>query len=99
MKPKFLRTSRRLLKRRQIAALKIIGSGNLNLAFQQPARDFTGALNMAWMVSIVLILFYAVGKFAFHETSFIPYLPYVAAGVLVLDYLLARLAKKFRPNN
>jgi hypothetical protein len=48
---------------------------------------------MAWMVSIVLILFYAVGKFAFHETSLIAYLPYIAAGVLVLDYLLARLSK------
>jgi hypothetical protein len=49
---------------------------------------------MAWMVSIVLILFYGVGKFAFHETSLIAYLPYIAAGVLVLDYLLARLSKR-----
>jgi hypothetical protein len=49
---------------------------------------------MAWMVSIVLILFYAVGKFAFHETNLTAYLPYIAGGVLVLDYLLARLSKK-----
>ena len=48
---------------------------------------------MAWMVSIVLILFYAVGKFAFHEASLTPYLPYIAGGVLVLDYLLARWSK------
>lgn len=54
---------------------------------------------MAWMVSIVLILFYAVGRFAFHETSLISYLPYIAGGVLVLDYLLARFFKKTRPTN
>ena len=55
---------------------------------------------MAWMVSIVLILFYAVGKFAFHETKMIAYLPYIAGGVLVLDYLLARLSKRSaRPNS
>ena len=49
---------------------------------------------MAWMVSIVLILFYAVGRFAFHETSLIGYLPYFAGGVLILDYLFARLLKR-----
>jgi hypothetical protein len=49
---------------------------------------------MAWMVSIVLILFYLVGRFAFHETSVIRYLPYVAGAVLVVDYLLARWLKK-----
>lgn len=55
---------------------------------------------MAWMVSIVLILFYAVGKFAFHDTSLIAYLPYIAGGVLVLDYLLVRLSKRSaRPNS
>lgn len=45
---------------------------------------------MAWMVSIVLILFYLVGRFAFHEQSLIAYLPYVAGGVLIVDYLVAR---------
>jgi len=55
---------------------------------------------MAWMVSIVLILFYAVGKFAFHDTSLIAYLPYIAASVLLLDYLLARWSKRSaRPNS
>jgi len=55
---------------------------------------------MAWMVSIVLILFYAVGKFAFHETSLIAYLPYIAGGVLLLDFLLARSSRKSaRPNS
>lgn len=46
------------------------------------------------MVSIVLILFYAVGRLAFHETSLIAYLPYIAGAVLVFDYLLARLLKR-----
>ena len=49
---------------------------------------------MAWMVSLVLILFYGVGRFAFHEKSLIGYLPYVAAGIIILDYLLARLFRK-----
>jgi hypothetical protein len=52
---------------------------------------------MAWMVSIVLMLFYAVGRFAFHETTLIGYLPYVAVGVLILDYFFARFSKK--PNS
>jgi len=49
---------------------------------------------MAWMVSITLILFYVVGRFAFHETSVIRCLPYAAGGILLLDYLLARLLRK-----
>ncbi|HSQ24525.1 MAG TPA: hypothetical protein VLN44_08945 [Pyrinomonadaceae bacterium] len=46
------------------------------------------------MVSTALILFYVVGRFAFHETSLIEYLPYVAGGVLIFDYLLARLFRR-----
>jgi len=49
---------------------------------------------MAWMISLTLILFYLVGRFAFHETRLIGFLPYVAAAVLLLDYLLARWLKK-----
>ena len=49
---------------------------------------------MAWMVSLVLLLFYLVGRFAFHETSLIGYLPYIAAAVIILDYLLARLFRR-----
>jgi len=52
---------------------------------------------MAWMVSITLILFYLAGRFAFHETKLISFLPYIAAGVLLLDYLLARWLKKPDP--
>lgn len=57
---------------------------------------------MAWMVSIVLILFYAMGRFAFNETGLIGCLPYIVGGVLILDYLLARFLKKSdfaRPTN
>jgi hypothetical protein len=46
---------------------------------------------MAWMVALILILFYVVGRFAFHETSLLVCLPYMAAAVVILDYLLARL--------
>lgn len=49
---------------------------------------------MAWMVSLVLLLFYLVGRFAFHETSLIGYLPYIAAAVIILDCLLARLFRR-----
>lgn len=54
---------------------------------------------MAWMVSIVLILFYAVGRYAFHETSLIGALPLVAALVLAIDFLLARYLKRKSPTN
>ena len=52
---------------------------------------------MAWMVSLVLILFYVVGRFAFQESSLIGYLPYIAAAVLVIDYLGARLFSRAGP--
>ena len=54
---------------------------------------------MAWMVSIILILFYAVGRFAFHETSLIGALPLVAVLILVIDFLLARYFRKASPRN
>jgi hypothetical protein len=54
---------------------------------------------MAWMVSIVLILFYAVGRFAFHETSLIGTLPFLALMVLVVDFLLAGYFRKKSSTN
>ncbi|HJZ79857.1 MAG TPA: hypothetical protein VKD91_05910 [Pyrinomonadaceae bacterium] len=48
---------------------------------------------MAWMVAFVLLLFYVLGAYAFHETSVIRSLPYIALLVLVSDFLLARLFK------
>ena len=54
---------------------------------------------MAWMVSIVLITFYLVGRYAFHETSLISALPLVAVLVLAIDFLLARYLKGKPPKN
>ena len=50
---------------------------------------------MAWMVSVILIVFYVAGTYAFNETGFIRLLPYVAGLVLILDFLLARAFKKY----
>ena len=48
---------------------------------------------MAWIIVIVLLLFYGLGLFVFHGTRAIHILPFLAAAVLVTDYLLVR---KFR---
>ena len=53
---------------------------------------------MAWLVSIVLLLFYGVGRFAFHETSLIGALPFVAVLVLILDFVLARYFRRKSSN-
>lgn len=52
---------------------------------------------MAWMVALTLILFYVVGAYAFHETSLIRLLPYVAGSVLIIDSLLARVFRRKGP--
>ena len=49
---------------------------------------------MAWMVALVLIMFYVVGRSAFHETALIGSLPYVAAAVVILDFVLAFWLKR-----
>ncbi|MGZ8843356.1 MAG: hypothetical protein ACXW18_06815 [Pyrinomonadaceae bacterium] len=49
---------------------------------------------MAWIVTVILLLFYVVGTYAFHETSVIRWLPYVAALVLIIDFLIARGFKR-----
>lgn len=49
---------------------------------------------MAWMVSIILIIFYVLGTYAFNETRFIRLLPYVVGLVLIIDFLLARAFKR-----
>jgi len=49
---------------------------------------------MAWMVSIILILFYVLGTYAFHETSVIRLLPYIAGLLLIIDFLLARVFRR-----
>ena len=49
---------------------------------------------MAWMVSLVLIMFYVLGRYAFPDTSFSKFLPYAAGAVLIFDYLFARWFRK-----
>ena len=49
---------------------------------------------MAWMVSLVLILFWWVGAHAFHEKTFSRVLPFVAISFLVIDFVLARLSRR-----
>jgi ABC-type uncharacterized transport system permease subunit len=49
---------------------------------------------MAWIVSIILILFYVLGTYAFHETSLIRVLPFVVGLVLLIDFVLARAFKR-----
>ncbi len=51
-------------------------------------------MHIARAVFAVLMIFYLLGVFAFHAPSTIHVLPFVAAGVLVLDYLLVRRLKK-----
>jgi hypothetical protein len=53
---------------------------------------------MAWMVSLILILFWWLGAHVFHEKTFSPVLPYVAISFLVIDFLLARLFRR-KPSN
>ena len=52
-------------------------------------------MHMAWAVFAVLMIFYLLGVFAFHAPGTIHSLPFVAAGVLALDYLIVR---RFRKN-
>jgi hypothetical protein len=53
---------------------------------------------MAWMIAAVLVLFYLVGVYAFHQTSLIGLLPYIALLVVILDFLAARLFRKISAN-
>lgn len=50
-------------------------------------------MHMAWAVFAVLMIFYLLGVFEFHAPGAIHILPFVAAGVLVLDYFIARRLK------
>ena len=49
---------------------------------------------MAWMVALILLLFWWLGAHAFHETTFSRALPYVAVSTLLIDFLLARLFRR-----
>jgi hypothetical protein len=45
---------------------------------------------LAWIISLVLLIFYFLGLFIFHGTKAIHILPLLALIVLISDYLLAR---------
>lgn len=45
---------------------------------------------MAWMVAVILMIFYLAGRYGFVKADLTSYLPYVAVSVLVLDYVVAR---------
>jgi hypothetical protein len=44
---------------------------------------------LAWIIALVLIIFYCLGLFVFHGTSAIHLLPFLALVILLSDYLLA----------
>ena len=48
---------------------------------------------MAWIIALILLVFYALGLFVFHGTRAIHLLPFLALMVLIVDYLLV---KRFR---
>ena len=49
---------------------------------------------MAWIIFLILLLFYCLGLFVFHGTKAIHILPFLALIVLISDYLLARRFRK-----
>jgi len=49
---------------------------------------------MAWIIVIVLMIFYSLGLFVFHGTKAIHILPFLALAVLVADYLLVSRFRK-----
>jgi hypothetical protein len=53
---------------------------------------------MAWIIFIVLLLFYVLGLFVFHATGPVHVLPFVAVAVPLLDRILARRHKAGAPD-
>jgi hypothetical protein len=49
---------------------------------------------MAWLIFIVLLLFYVLGLIVFHATGPVHVLPFAAAAVLLADRILLR---RYRP--
>jgi len=52
---------------------------------------------MAWIVSIVLWLFYILGLFVFHATGPVHIIPFVAVAIPLLDRVLVRRFKNQSP--
>jgi len=51
---------------------------------------------MAWIIFVVLLLFYVFGLFVFHATGPIHILPFVAIAVPLIDRVLVRKYKVSR---
>jgi hypothetical protein len=51
-------------------------------------------MHMAWAVFAVLMTFYLLGVFEFHAPATIHILPFVAVGVIILDYLIVKRFRK-----
>jgi hypothetical protein len=49
---------------------------------------------MAWFVALILILFYALGRYVFHAGPAIYLLPLIAMLVVVIDFVGARLSRR-----
>jgi len=45
---------------------------------------------LAWIIALVLLIFYCLGLFVFHGTTAIHLLPFLALVVVLSDYVLAR---------
>ena len=51
-------------------------------------------LSLAWIIALVLLIFYCLGLFVFHGTRAIHLLPLLALVVLISDYFVARHFRK-----
>ena len=45
---------------------------------------------MAWIIALILLIFYGLGLFVFHGTKAIHVLPLLALVVVISDYLIAK---------
>ncbi len=45
---------------------------------------------MAWIIALILLIFYFLGLFVFHGTTAIHLLPVLAIIVVICDYLAAK---------
>jgi hypothetical protein len=64
-----------------------------DFADHSPGRSETGfatRAELAWIISLILLIFYFLGLFVFHGTKAIHVLPVLAVIVLAGDYLLAK---------
>ena len=49
---------------------------------------------MAWIIALILLIFYFLGLVVFHGTKAIHILPFLMLAVIAADYLLAKTFRK-----